>query len=135
VENVIDRSHEVAFPAEPSLNLDRSSERDPALLTSRRGGTDEFLGAGFSDPATLGWWPTTRGQTLHTCLVQLRADTVRWKFSGAAERDLVNSIRGVMLMKKKNLHNSDVRLLTSEAIYELIDQRREPDFAYAGVLD
>jgi hypothetical protein len=67
--------------------------------------------------------------------VQLRADTVRWKFSGAAERDLVNSIRGVMLMKKKNLHNSDVRLLTSEAIYELIDQRREPDFAYAGVLD
>ena len=98
---LLDRSHEVAFPAEPSLNLDRSSERDPALLTSRRGGTDEFLGAGFSDPATLGLWPTTRGQTLHTCLVQLRADTVRWKFSGAAERDLVNSIRGVMLMRRK----------------------------------
>jgi hypothetical protein len=62
--------------------------------------------------------------------VQLRADTVRWKFSGAAERDLVNSIRGVMLMKKKNLHNSDVRLLTSEAIYELIDLAPEPGFSW-----
>jgi hypothetical protein len=129
VENVIDRSHEVAFPAEPSLNLDRSSERDPALLTSRRGGTDEFLGAGFSDPATLGLWPTTRGQTLHTCLVQLRADTVRWKFSGAAERDLVNSIRGVMLMRRKIFTISGVRLLTSEAIYELTDVAPKPGFS------
>jgi hypothetical protein len=128
LENVIDRSHEVAFP--PSRLLTWTAPRSVILLTltSRRGGTDEFLGAGFSDPATLGLWPTTRGQTLHTCLVQLRADTVRWKFSGAAERDRVNSIRGVTLMKKTNLQNSGVRLLTSEAIYGLSDRAPHPGF-------
>jgi hypothetical protein len=58
-------------------------------------------------------------------LVQLRADTVRWKFSGAAERDLVNSIRGVMLMRRKIFTISGVRLLTSEAIYELTHRAPE----------
>jgi hypothetical protein len=129
LENVIDRLHEVAFP--PSRLLTWTAPRSviPLALTSRRGGTDEFLGAGFSDPATLGLWSTTRGQTLHTCLVQLRADTVRWNFSGAAERERVNSIRGVTRTKKKTLHNSGVRLLTSEAIYELTGSAPDPDFS------
>jgi len=107
------------LPSRPSRLLTWTAPRSVILLalTSRRGGTDEFLGAGFSDSATLRLWQMTRGQTLHTCLVQLRADTVRWKVSGAAKRDRVNSIRGVTFMKKKNLRNSVVRLLTSEAIY------------------
>jgi hypothetical protein len=72
LENVIDRSHEVAFP--PSRLLTWTAPRSviPLTLSSRRGGTDEFLGRGVFGLRNSQVVANDPRADLHTCLVQLR---------------------------------------------------------------
>src|SRR5437016_6232053 len=69
---LLDRSHEVAFP--PSRLLTWTAPRSVILLilTSWRGGTDEFLGRVVFEPRNSQGCGNDPGADLHTCLVQLR---------------------------------------------------------------
>src|SRR5262249_35830673 len=102
-------------PAEPGTNWDRSEEREPVVLTGRRGGTDEIRGRGVqlrsrgagnsvtADPSIAVW-------------CRLWADAVSRMSPMQPKAKRSTAVRKMLARKEKNLPTSAVRLLTNEAI-------------------
>ena len=100
---------------EPATNWARFWEREPIVLTGRRGERKSFEGARKTSWQPSRWAKRETAWTLYSCLVQPLAGTGARK-SRCRSKARVDSSRGHIEMKIKNLQNSKVRLLTSEAI-------------------
>src|SRR5262249_20456239 len=90
--------------------------REPAALTGRRGGTDEFLGRGA---ATLRSRSARKGGTAdpwRSVWCSPRADAYERKSSGAVVGTAVTPGPVVTTSEGENLPPFAVRLLTAEAI-------------------